>query len=99
MSSWRDISTAPKDGSKILLRYWKGGKFSRTTRTRVFVITEGYFVPQQTVVWTDSQGQPHTHTYRYEWWVDSLGRLLEDTAAKASKNKVTHWMPLPEEPS
>lgn len=83
---WRDIESAPRDGTRILLRYYKGNTPDpiRTRACYDYYITEGYF-----------------EIYEYngaENWMDYAGRLIQKVNGKSKNNEVTHWMPIPNPP-
>lgn len=91
---WQPIETAPRDGTHILIRYYKGGKNSRTHVTGVHVVTEGYFAPKFIPSWAE---QSETYFQGNEWR-DYLDRLIVQEHSKVKKNIPTHWMPLPPDP-
>jgi hypothetical protein len=80
---WMPIETAPKDGTHVLIRYFKGEPAWRRrvcgTHSATPVVTEAY---------NEGYG-----------WSDAIDRLIMGEQTASSKNKVTHWMPLPEEPA
>lgn len=89
MSEWMPVETAPKDGTSVLLRYYKGTKTVFSTTSREHVITQAYFKPRQYDAW----GVPYGNE-----WCDALGRLICSLDTGKKKNVPTHWMPLPAPP-
>ena len=82
---WQDISTAPKDGTEIILHCPQGdgtpGKTFRVTAGSWFIPLEHGYTPDPEV---DDEEAPV--------WVSWDGGFSEDTMMP------THWMPLPEPP-
>ena len=93
MSAWQPIDTAPRDGTHILLLYYKGGRSSRTRVSHEYVVTEAFYIPGYFSEWDKQCTYP-----RGQVWYDHLERLICSDRAKVKKNIPTHWMPLPELP-
>lgn len=85
MSDWRDISTAPKDGTPILI--WEPGPHSfgnREKYRRMVPVGEAPAPPQE---------------YDDKRWAVGYWRPWGGWGNRNSADvKPTHWMPLPEPP-
>jgi hypothetical protein len=84
-----------ENGKHVLIRYYKSGSSYRTQYSKLFVITEGYYVPLTTKEYTRHDGTKYS-IQDGGCWLDALGRLIQDTKAKKSVSIVTHFMELPE---
>lgn len=86
MSEWQDISTAPKDGTEIILFCPQGDG----TPGKTYRVTSGsWFIPP-TISWTPD---PEVDEEEAPSWLSWDGGFSEDTMMP------THWMPLPKPPS
>lgn len=90
--AWQDISTAPKDGTVVLLFCPQGdGRPGSTFRVTVGNWEEH---PGGTVVYRDMDGRyiDQDDSDYWEGWVSFDGGFSEETMMP------THWMPLPSPP-
>lgn len=102
---WIDINDRlPKYHQKVLV-YYEKGKGRNTDKQSVII--QGYFCdyPQDIADGHKDTKQSNGVERRSFWsehygftWFDYAERQIQDLSAKTSKNKVTHWMPLPEPP-
>lgn len=90
---WQPIATAPRDGTHILIRYYKKGKGWRTRVSREWIVTEAFYVPPRFYDWDKEKKHPVSGK-----WLDALQRLICDEGAAKSSSIVAYWMPMPPEP-
>ena len=108
MSSWLPIDTAPPN-TPILIKYYKGGKNSRTRVTKKWIVTQAKAVPlylheldrpENPLSDYSTSSIPWSDSWKvtpseYFAWVDGLDRLIVNTSSKVQKNVVEFWQHLP----
>lgn len=92
-SEWQDISTAPKDGKKVLL------SLNNSHGKRRTII--GFWVDKYEIEDTsdDYEGGDFNERseiyYWYQGWYENFESHDDFTVAFADQKALTHWMPLP----
>jgi Protein of unknown function (DUF551) len=94
---WLDIKTHPAPFDQwLLIRYYKQEARHADSAKR-YCVTEAKILAPEVIL----HHYPNGNTWEQKIggvWFDYADRTICDTTAKKSKNVVTHWMPLPDEP-
>mgnify|MGYP003338993957 CR=1 FL=1 len=99
---WIDVyEEKPPVDTYVLIRYHKKEGRYKSSSDR-YCVTEAKLTPiTVTTHFIDYKGVEHEYTKPLvsgDQWMDYADRLIMDLKADKSRNFVTHWMPLPEEP-
>ena len=81
-NQWKDIETAPKDGTRILAYDPEG------IHGPVYAVVHWYVHKGETYQETESAGLYRRETYEHSWW----------DGAAYTPFRATHWMSLPAPP-